>query len=73
MQFTGRTGDEALRMRKERQLSQTEFWGRIGITQSGGSRYESGRAVPVPVQILLEIAFGSERNAARIFRTLRSR
>ena len=24
-------------------LNQQEFWGRIGVTQSGGSRYESGR------------------------------
>lgn len=36
-------------------LNQQEFWGRIGVTQSGGSRYESGRAMPKPVQELLRI------------------
>ena len=25
-------------------LNQSQFWSRIGVTQSGGSRYESGRA-----------------------------
>ncbi len=36
-------------------LNQQEFWGRIGVTQSGGSRYESGRAMPKPVQELLRL------------------
>lgn len=33
--------------------NQTEFWSRFGVTQSGGSRYESGREVPAPVAILV--------------------
>ncbi|MFZ5556359.1 MAG: helix-turn-helix domain-containing protein [Pseudomonadota bacterium] len=36
-------------------MSQTEFWGRIGVTQSGGSRYENGRPMPRPVQALLRL------------------
>jgi len=36
-------------------LNQMEFWGRIGVTQSGGSRYESGRAMPKPVRQLLRL------------------
>lgn len=36
-------------------LNQQEFWGRIGVTQSGGSRYESGRNMPKPVQELLRV------------------
>lgn len=36
-------------------MSQTEFWGRIGVTQSGGSRYENGRPMPRPVQALLHL------------------
>lgn len=32
--------------------SQDEFWRRLGVTQSGGSRYESGRAIPTPSAIL---------------------
>lgn len=36
--------------------NQSAFWSRFGVTQSGGSRYESGRALPKPVAVLL-IAF----------------
>src|SRR3954469_24208037 len=36
-------------------LNQQEFWGRIGVTQSGGSRYESGRTMPKPVRELLRL------------------
>lgn len=36
-------------------MNQQEFWGRIGVTQSGGSRYESGRTMPKPVQELLRL------------------
>ncbi|MCB1966955.1 MAG: hypothetical protein KDI64_13195 [Candidatus Accumulibacter sp.] len=32
---------------------QAVFWGRVGITQSGGSRLESGQAMPAPVQLML--------------------
>jgi transcriptional regulator with XRE-family HTH domain len=36
-------------------VNQSAFWRRIGITQSGGSRYETGRNVPKPVQLLLAL------------------
>lgn len=36
-------------MRKNMGLNQLEFWSLVGVTQSGGSRYESGRGVPVQV------------------------
>lgn len=36
-------------------LNQQEFWGKIGVTQSGGSRYESGRRMPKPVRELLRV------------------
>jgi len=36
-------------------LSQLEFWSNIGTTQSAGSRYESGRAMPRTVQTLLHL------------------
>jgi DNA-binding transcriptional regulator YiaG len=39
--------------RKKQNLNQTEFWTRYGVTQSGGSRYESGRGIPKPLAILL--------------------
>ncbi len=36
-------------------LNQTQFWSKLGVTQSGGSRYESGRNIPRPVQALLRL------------------
>ena len=42
-------------VRKQLGLNQHEFWSRIGVTQSGGSRYESGRNMPKPVQELLRV------------------
>jgi hypothetical protein len=39
--------------RKKENLNQMDFWQRYGVTQSGGSRYESGRNIPKPLAILL--------------------
>ena len=39
--------------RKKASLNQKDFWLRYGVTQSGGSRYESGRNIPKPLAILL--------------------
>ena len=38
-------------IRKSKGENQTDFWARFGITQSGGSRYESGRAPARPTQL----------------------
>ena len=46
------------KIRKAAGMNQSEFWGVFGCTQSGGSRYESGRAVPKPVRMLMELASG---------------
>ncbi len=35
--------------------NQSTFWTRFGVTQSGGSRYESGRNMPKPVRMLLSL------------------
>jgi transcriptional regulator with XRE-family HTH domain len=42
-------------IRRRLHLNQEEFWSRIGVTQSGGSRYESGRSMPKPVRELLRL------------------
>jgi len=39
--------------RQMENLNQKDFWSRYGVTQSGGSRYESGRNIPKPLAILL--------------------
>ncbi|MFY9326543.1 MAG: transcriptional regulator [Georgfuchsia sp.] len=41
--------------RKKLGLNQSAFWSELGITQSGGSRYESGRNLPAPVALLLTL------------------
>ena len=37
-------------IRRRLGLNQEQFWTQIGVTQSGGSRYESGREMPKPVR-----------------------
>lgn len=42
-------------IRRKLGMNQSQFWSKIGVTQSGGSRYESGRNIPRPVQALLRL------------------
>lgn len=35
--------------------SQSTFWARFGVTQSSGSRFETGLGVPPPVAILVKL------------------
>ena len=42
-------------IRRRLGLNQEQFWTQIGVTQSGGSRYESGRDMPKPVRELLRL------------------
>ena len=46
---------DAREIRQRLGLNQDEFWTKIGVTQSGGSRYESGRDMPKPVRELLRL------------------
>lgn len=39
--------------RRKSGLTQSEYWNRFGVTQSGGSRYENGRSIPTPVAALI--------------------
>ena len=66
------TGAEVRELRRNLHLNQSEFWTPFQTTQSGGSRYESGRDIPNPVQVLLNIAFGTDAKAAAIFDELRT-
>jgi len=69
--FAPITGEAALSMRKKTGLNQSEFWSRVGLGQSAGSRYESGRNIPRPVQMLLRIAYGTKAQAAKQLEALR--
>ena len=50
-------GKVALALRTKLGLNQSEFWEKLGVTQSGGSRYESGRDIPRPVQRLYFVLY----------------
>lgn len=69
--FAPITGEAALAMRKKLNINQSEFWSRVGLGQSAGSRYESGRNIPRPVQMLLGIAYGTKAQAAKQMEALR--
>lgn len=49
------TPHELRRLRIAKRESQEKFWSRFGVTQSSGSRFETGLAVPPPVAILLRL------------------
>ena len=69
--FAPVTGEVALAMRQKAGTNQSVFWSRVGIGQSAGSRYESGRNIPRPVQMLLRIAYGTAAQAAKQVDALR--
>ncbi|MCX7170325.1 MAG: transcriptional regulator [Proteobacteria bacterium] len=46
---------DAREIRRKMGINQQQFWSKLGVTQSGGSRYESGRNMPRPVQQLLRL------------------
>lgn len=60
------------RLRNSLELKQQQFWQRIGVTQSGGSRYENGRRMPAPVRILLDIAYGDTKRSDKAYDRLRA-
>lgn len=66
------TGAEIRQRRLKLQRTQTELWGLLKTTQSGGSRFEGGRSIPQPIQLLLNITFGSDTHAKAIFDELRA-
>lgn len=66
------TGPEIKAARKALRLTQAEFWSALHVTQSGGSRYENGRDVPEPVQLLLNLALSPEKMAAAQLKELRA-
>lgn len=53
-------------IRKKLGLNQQEFWTKIGVTQSGGSRYESGRNMPKPVKELLRLVYVEDVDLSRV-------
>ena len=46
---------ELKKFRISKRESQEKFWGRFGVTQSSGSRFETGLGIPPPVAILVKL------------------
>ena len=55
-------------IRRKLGLNQQQFWSKLGVTQSGGSRYESGRNIPRPVQQLLRLVHVEQIDIGKIRR-----
>jgi transcriptional regulator with XRE-family HTH domain len=55
-------------IRRKLGMNQSEFWSKLGITQSGGSRYESGRDMPWAVGQLLRLMYVERVDLHRIKR-----
>ncbi|OJW46212.1 MAG: hypothetical protein BGO63_03845 [Candidatus Accumulibacter sp. 66-26] len=49
--------DFAVTTRKSLGLNQADFWSPLGVSQSGGSRYESGRTMPGPVRKMMYLHY----------------
>lgn len=64
-------GLSAGRLRRSLELNQFDFWSRVGVTQSGGSRYEAGRSMPKQVAWLLHLTYGSAEQADELLNWLR--
>lgn len=57
--------------RTKKRLNQHQFWTPIGVTQSCGSRYESGRPVPTPTQTVIDLTYGTAKAALEKLAALR--
>lgn len=59
---------DAREIRRKLGQNQQQFWSQLGVTQSGGSRYESGRNMPRPVRHLLRLVHVEKIDIARVKR-----
>src|SRR5947199_10838604 len=55
-------------IRRRLGLNQEQIWTQIGVTQSGGSRYESGREMPRPVKELLRLVHVEQIDLSQVKR-----
>ena len=53
-------------IRKQLGVNQQQFWSKVGVTQSAGSRYEGGRAMPKPVRELVRLVHVEGIDLARV-------
>src|SRR4029077_11575083 len=55
-------------IRRRLGLNQEQFWTQNGVTQSGGSRYESGGDMPKPVRELLRLVHVEQVDLSQVRR-----
>jgi transcriptional regulator with XRE-family HTH domain len=70
-EFSVKFFDRVLNPREIRRrlgMNQEQFWTQIGVTQSGGSRYESGREMPRPVKELLRLVHVEQIDLSQVKR-----
>jgi len=53
-------------IRRKLGLNQHDFWNKVGVTQSGGSRYESGRNMPRSVRELVRLVHVEQIDLSKI-------
>jgi hypothetical protein len=53
--MAGSAHGDLKKFRISKRESQEKFWGRFGVTQSSGSRFETGLGIPPPVAILVKL------------------
>ncbi len=56
-------------IRKNLGLNQIEFWSQVGVTQSGGSRYEAGRNMPKPIRELVRLVHVEQVDLSKLSKT----
>ena len=54
---TGTPSADLRQIRISKRESQATFWARFGVTQSSGSRFETGLGVPPPVALLVKLYY----------------
>jgi DNA-binding transcriptional regulator YiaG len=57
------TGKEVRHWRRSLNMNQADFWRRVFVTQSGGSRHESAGYLPEHIDCLLRLIYCSEKEA----------
>lgn len=56
-------------IRKQLGMNQFDFWSQVGVTQSGGSRYEAGRNMPKPVRELVRLVHIERVDLSKLSKT----
>lgn len=65
-------GQEVQALRNRLNLRQEDFWSRIAVKQSAGSRYESGgNPLPLHVAFMVHLAYGTPNQVQKLVEWLR--